>query len=769
MSFFQSIVRNVKEFYSEINAATLTGAIDVIVVEQEDGSFRSSPFHVRFGKLGVLKAREKIVDLEINGEPVEIHMKLDDSGAAFFVEDVEVEDGEDEDWSPDLATSPIPDQSSWDWAAKRRQGVLQPQQLVFPSTSNNNNNGTATALHVKQEKEVEYRLSASAAANFISTEAQTDNTEEEGRKGKLNKKKRRRRQQNKHSRKGSKSSLKDIAQESEQDMFYMEDVNDADQEEDELPHREEGAAAAVAATAGASSSSSSGMPPRNFSLDFAESFSLVDGGSPRKLSQPPQLLQQLEEDSLQQLEASSSSSSHHVSRSLPHAASSPLIHLTRSESNTTTSEELTIENSLIGSRVPLIPRSISDAKALEALLNGVEHHQQDPLGLTSHLQEELVRSKSLPADFRCFSDTELDHADSSPLPSRPGSPVASDSELELGGREEQPSWRWGELPSPPHPPQQLHTPQAVATEPKEPEKPKRAGREGAKSSFIDWFRSAKKEEKKDGEGMYLDDLISGQVDPVTAAIYLSPSSHHHHHQADPALTRLEVQDPLSVVDHGGLTVEDNIPAAEEAELVVGGAVQVPREVGSRLGGGGGRDDDCESGHGPSLPMSPHSGTTGLEAGRLTHFHSDSEDDLPGVVSRHLPDFAMSLCGRQAGVSPEQFEAHQLSYGEFVERVRQDKNFLSNPSLVVRVNEKYTSFSMAAPILMSVLMFKEPLPADLAEELTKEGLSVNITMTAEQVKLEKERKEREEGRKYSSWFGWFSSSSTPTICCCCGQG
>ena len=52
-----------QEFYSEINAATLTGAIDVIVVEQEDGTFKSSPFHVRFGKLGVLKAREKIVSI----------------------------------------------------------------------------------------------------------------------------------------------------------------------------------------------------------------------------------------------------------------------------------------------------------------------------------------------------------------------------------------------------------------------------------------------------------------------------------------------------------------------------------------------------------------------------------------------------------------------------------------------------------------------------------------------------------------------------------
>ena len=31
----------------DINTSTLSGAIDVIVVEQEDGSLRSTPFHVR--------------------------------------------------------------------------------------------------------------------------------------------------------------------------------------------------------------------------------------------------------------------------------------------------------------------------------------------------------------------------------------------------------------------------------------------------------------------------------------------------------------------------------------------------------------------------------------------------------------------------------------------------------------------------------------------------------------------------------------------------
>ena len=36
-----------------INQSTLSGAIDIIVVPQADGSLRSSPFHVRFGKFQV--------------------------------------------------------------------------------------------------------------------------------------------------------------------------------------------------------------------------------------------------------------------------------------------------------------------------------------------------------------------------------------------------------------------------------------------------------------------------------------------------------------------------------------------------------------------------------------------------------------------------------------------------------------------------------------------------------------------------------------------
>lgn len=61
MNLLGKFFTNFRDFYKEINAATLTGAIDVVVVEQPDGSYTCSPFHVRFGKLGVLRSREKIV------------------------------------------------------------------------------------------------------------------------------------------------------------------------------------------------------------------------------------------------------------------------------------------------------------------------------------------------------------------------------------------------------------------------------------------------------------------------------------------------------------------------------------------------------------------------------------------------------------------------------------------------------------------------------------------------------------------------------------
>ncbi|XP_040522922.1 phosphatidate phosphatase LPIN1 isoform X2 [Gallus gallus] len=94
----------VKELYKGLNPATLSGCIDIIVVRQPDGNLQCSPFHVRFGKMGVLRSREKVVDIEINGEAVDLHMKLGDNGEAFFVQEM---DNNQEVIPYHLSTSPI--------------------------------------------------------------------------------------------------------------------------------------------------------------------------------------------------------------------------------------------------------------------------------------------------------------------------------------------------------------------------------------------------------------------------------------------------------------------------------------------------------------------------------------------------------------------------------------------------------------------------------------------------------------------------------------
>jgi phosphatidate phosphatase PAH1 len=41
-------------------------AVDIVLVQQQDGSFKSSTWYVRFGKFqGVLKSKEKIVQINV--------------------------------------------------------------------------------------------------------------------------------------------------------------------------------------------------------------------------------------------------------------------------------------------------------------------------------------------------------------------------------------------------------------------------------------------------------------------------------------------------------------------------------------------------------------------------------------------------------------------------------------------------------------------------------------------------------------------------------
>ena len=88
-----------------INPSTLTGAIDVIVIQRptDNGTteLACSPFHVRFGKWQVLRPSEKKVNVFVNGNPIPFNMKIGEAGEAFFVFET------DDDIPADLITSPI--------------------------------------------------------------------------------------------------------------------------------------------------------------------------------------------------------------------------------------------------------------------------------------------------------------------------------------------------------------------------------------------------------------------------------------------------------------------------------------------------------------------------------------------------------------------------------------------------------------------------------------------------------------------------------------
>ncbi|CAF3398659.1 unnamed protein product [Rotaria socialis] len=90
MTSWSGIVSTCKSAYNRINPCALTGAIDVIVVKQEDETMQCTPFHVCFGKLSVLTNQQNNVYITINGRSIEhLSMKLGETGQALFITEEE--------------------------------------------------------------------------------------------------------------------------------------------------------------------------------------------------------------------------------------------------------------------------------------------------------------------------------------------------------------------------------------------------------------------------------------------------------------------------------------------------------------------------------------------------------------------------------------------------------------------------------------------------------------------------------------------------------
>ncbi|QSL64583.1 hypothetical protein MERGE_001884 [Pneumocystis wakefieldiae] len=100
--------------WSSINPATLSGAIDVIVIEQANGDLACSPFHVTF---------------KVNNEIVHYSMKLGEEGDAFFVFSTE------SDVPDELKTSPVISPSSSPQSSEE-QSLQEPDEFDLGEHNN---------------------------------------------------------------------------------------------------------------------------------------------------------------------------------------------------------------------------------------------------------------------------------------------------------------------------------------------------------------------------------------------------------------------------------------------------------------------------------------------------------------------------------------------------------------------------------------------------------------------------------------------------------
>ncbi len=79
------VVKGIGQAVTEVNPSTLSGATDIIVVELPDGSRKSSPFHVRFGKFKAVYPKDRIVDVYCNDVQATFCLRLSKSGEAHVL------------------------------------------------------------------------------------------------------------------------------------------------------------------------------------------------------------------------------------------------------------------------------------------------------------------------------------------------------------------------------------------------------------------------------------------------------------------------------------------------------------------------------------------------------------------------------------------------------------------------------------------------------------------------------------------------------------
>ncbi|XP_025833353.1 phosphatidate phosphatase LPIN3 isoform X2 [Agrilus planipennis] len=647
MTYIGKVISNFKDFYNDINGATLTGAIDVVVVEQPDGTYTCSPFHVRFGKIGVLRSKEKIVDIEINGEPVDIHMKLGESGEAFFVE--EVLDSDTDEIPDHLATSPIPE-SELEKVYKAKSLRRNSSDLGYqaPKIYENEVNDytrrrfTADNGAIQTTRELE----------FIKRQINLGNIE-------------------------LKNSAEDVTISLQASKLSCENLN--------------------------KNTNTSETIFRMDSLDMEEIHSVT---APKITNVPPvPVVSKTPEKP--EITTTDNKSSRKKRRK---KASIKKKHSNIKPSNTscdTSREGDTIQDGTgTGTGTGTDGKtydSTTDRSSLDSNISEPELKDVDEGSFTKSLKAESEPEsvnhssrKLLDPDFHFFSDTELTTGinDSRPLSPVNVESVLSDTEFEVKNRKdddkdnEGQSWGWGEFPS-----------SKIPTSSPLTDEHTKSQHQSMLSSVFSFMKHQRKSSNNDG--IYLADLSSGSIKPEVAALYLSDV----------------------------------------------GTSKKPTDA----------DMDCESGNGPSLPQSPNSGE------QCKSIDSDYEDQSKGEKN-FLDDVSISLCGWDPEPTEDQFIKYLVPFSDLCN----NPQLLESPKIVIRIQNKYLNWKVAAPILVTYFIYRRPLPQSTIDQLC--GLHMPSSHQHEeqsQQSLEKEKQSKQEQQQSGySWWSWRRSrksrETTPSL-------
>ena len=114
----------------------------------------------------------------------------------------------------------------------------------------------------------------------------------------------------------------------------------------------------------------------------------------------------------------------------------------------------------------------------------------------------------------------------------------------------------------------------------------------------------------------------------------------------------------------------------------------------------------------------------------------SPHSVEGAIGYHpnedWPHAEISLCGGLGNeFSPIMFEQSKMSFDDFVARVEERPDLLSDPGLVVKLNDTYLKWETAAPIVMSHVLYGRSLPNDLVEKLKGKKKNANaVSVTSE---------------------------------------